>query len=95
MKLALLKTDELGEIPNTIKVLDNWKYVCILTSDKRFVGGDHMYLEGAVEDFMAWLKPFNAVWIQKGELAMLQQFEVWHVKDNENKFELGYRRDNG
>jgi hypothetical protein len=83
MKLALLLTPDLGEIPPTIKTLEDWGDVSIIINNgEGATTGKHVYLEGQKEEFVKWLKPFDGVWFQKGTCPMMQEFEIGHIKED-------------
>lgn len=82
MKLALLVGEAMKPIPKNIKIVEDWGDVSIVHNEPdMYYYGDHMYLEGNKSDFVAWLKPFDGIWLQKGSCPMLQEFEVGHIKD--------------
>jgi len=81
MKVVLLVTPKMQPVPDGIKILSDWGWLCIQIDDCRdFEGGDHMYIEGDSETIKEWLRPFDTVWLQKkGTIPMLQQFEACHI----------------
>lgn len=82
MQLSMLKTPEIGEVPSSIKVIENWGHVDVVdSSGGAMVSGDHVHLEGPRDSFVEWLKPFDGIWITKpGTSPMEQMFTVVHVK---------------
>jgi hypothetical protein len=81
MKFALLVTNEMKPVPETIKILVDWGFTGISIGETGvYVGGDHMYVEGDEQDIINWLRPFDTVWRTKpGTPPVFQQFEAVHI----------------
>lgn len=80
MKMVLLKTAEMPEVPAGVRVLINWGEVIVyMEDDDRYVSGEHIIVDGEEKDVLAWLRSVPWVWMQKpGTSPVRQQFEQWH-----------------
>lgn len=79
MQIVLLVEERLLPIPASIKTVTDWDRISIQTNTEGVIRGSHMLLEGSEEDFQAWLRPFDGVWVGVGA-AQLQEFKVMHVR---------------
>lgn len=82
MRIHLLLQNGMRPIPNNIEVVADWGNFMMVEGDG-FVMGEHLLLEGRVEDFRNWLGQFIAVWIGKGQPAE-QEFELMIVRRNDD-----------
>ena len=80
MQLSLLVTEQMEPVPEEIRVLEDWGSVSVKYSEGVDTG-THMMLEAEASDFIAWLSPFDGVWITTpGTSPIQQQFTVVHVR---------------
>jgi hypothetical protein len=93
MRIHLLVTPEMEPIPDDIKVVADFDTIEVMTATRRhtddkddfkddFKGGKltgrHLAIEGENEAVVAWLKPFDDVWLGVGQ-PFEQEFTVVHV----------------
>lgn len=78
MQTVLLVEERMRPVPESITVVQNWGPVTVLYDSFNIVHGDHMLVEGDLEDLKDWMRPFDGVWVGK-DLPAFQQFEVMHI----------------
>lgn len=71
----MLVTPDVRPIPKGIRMIDNWgQLVVVTTKTRKEIAGSHMFLEGDVERFEAWLGGKKA-WMGVGH-PKEQRFEL-------------------
>jgi len=87
MKQHLLLTPEIKKaMPETIKELHNFGKIDVIfpaIDDKEedlILSGDNAILEGEQDEFINWLKSFDAVPVGDG-VPQMEHFTIMHIKD--------------
>jgi len=79
MRMHLLVTDDLPEIPKDIDVLDDFGFVTI-NSDNEFITGTHLAIECNETQLRAWLQTVSGFWIGDGQ-PFEQRFHITHLTE--------------
>jgi hypothetical protein len=76
MRMCLLFTDNLKELPKTINVVRNWGSTLVVYDDGRNCAcGDHLMIEGDEMVIRNWLFDCGDVWVTNGS-PILEQFNL-------------------
>ena len=72
----MLVTKDLRPMGKGIRIVDNWGTLTLVVDEdpKNTITGKHLFLEGKIDDFEAWLADSEA-WMGVGHPQM-QQFEL-------------------
>lgn len=86
MQMYMLYESRLGDLPDGITELICFDSDLMITNARRegvgvVVRGRSVILEGSKQLFIDWLKPFDSVWVGKGQPNM-EQFEICHIRDD-------------
>jgi hypothetical protein len=69
MKTYLLKTADMSDIPESIKIIDSYGKETIIYDRNKIVEGYAYLLEGEVESFQSWLSNVKGVWVSSNPMA--------------------------
>lgn len=78
MQIQLLQTKDIPELPKSLKICQNFGIISI-TTDDGVVEGNHIVVEGELEDIKTWLYPVDGFWMSIGSPTK-QKFELVHIK---------------
>jgi hypothetical protein len=75
-KCHVLLTKDLGSVPNSITLVENWGPLTIVMDDdpKKKIHGEHVFLKGDPNDFDTWWEG-KTVWMGVGH-PQFQRFEA-------------------
>ena len=80
--IHLLLTSELrSTMPKSIRIIFEYKDVEVyFPTEHLWLKGDNVILDGKVNDFINWLKPFNNIPVGNG-VPQLEEFELLDMVD--------------
>lgn len=81
MKLALILTQDMPQVPPDVAILRNWGDVEVKV-DGETVSGTHLLVDGTDQSIYEWVKDLPFIWRQKGLNPRLLNFEKVHAPDN-------------
>lgn len=81
MKLALLLTADVPQIPADIAIVRHWGEVEVDIGGEQ-VAGTHVLVDGSDQAIYEWVKDLPYIWRQKGLNPRLRVFEKVHAPDN-------------
>lgn len=87
MQQHLLLTEELRKtMPTTTKVVFSMPIDMVVHDHDSMkaqdvIKGENVIVEDTKENIIAWLKPFDGVWIGNG-VPQMEHFEVMHIRDD-------------
>ena len=92
MQQNLLLTAELKEtLPDTIEILHNFGKIEVVFppleeseegEEPMIMVGDNAVLEGEMDEFIKWLRPFDGIAVNRTGVPQLEQFTIMHIKDD-------------
>ena len=73
MKIHLLVEPKMLPVPDNMEVLDDYGNLQLMVDGPpSVVTGRHMVVEGEEKAISEWLRPFDGVWIEKGNFNSLR-----------------------
>ena len=85
MNLIILKQTNFPEIPEKIKLMENFGHESICNDKGEVLAvGEVILVSGEKEDMVDWLKGIDGFW--KTDNPMCGEWEVVHIKNNQERF---------
>lgn len=78
---VVLSYEMLKSKPESVNIFQSYGHISIVCDSdiNMYSYGNGVCLEGSEDDIKKWLRPYEGIWVYKGN-PMLEQFEVMNVK---------------
>jgi hypothetical protein len=74
----LLTNQQMAKLPSTV-ALHDCGILTIITEDGSNFTGNNVVVNGSKEDIVAWLSPYEGVWVNNSGSVFMEEFTIMHI----------------